>query len=49
VGAVTSEPQSPVDLQNCDAIAQAIKQALPQITDVLFDVTNKPPGTIEWE
>lgn len=33
----------------CDEIASAIKAALPQISDVLFDVTNKPPGTIEWE
>ena len=33
----------------CDDIAAAIKAALPQIADVLFDVTNKPPGTIEWE
>jgi len=33
----------------CDDIARAIKHKLPQIADVLFDVTNKPPGTIEWE
>ena len=38
-----------VPFEICDDIASAIKEALPQIADVLFDVTNKPPGTIEWE
>ena len=38
-----------VPFEICDDIAAAIKAALPQIADVLFDVTNKPPGTIEWE
>ena len=37
-----------VPFEICDDIAAAIKTALPQIADVLFDVTNKPPGTIEW-
>jgi GMP synthase (glutamine-hydrolysing) len=22
---------------------------IPRISDVFFDLTNKPPGTIEWE
>ena len=33
----------------CDEIAAAITKKLPQIADVFYDVTNKPPGTIEWE
>jgi len=33
-----------------EAIAAAILAALPDdVADVFFDITNKPPGTIEWE
>ena len=40
---------SKVPFALCDKIAAAIKAKLPQVADVLYDVTNKPPGTIEWE
>jgi len=32
-----------------EAVAAKLKKKLPLLADVLFDVTNKPPGTIEWE
>ena len=40
---------SKVPFALCDKIAAAIKAKLPPVADVLYDVTNKPPGTIEWE
>lgn len=32
-----------------DSVCAAVLEATPGISDVLYDVTNKPPGTIEWE
>lgn len=40
---------SRVDWALLDSIVAKLKAALPQLADVLYDVTNKPPGTIEWE
>ena len=30
-------------------LAQEILEKLPNISAVFYDITNKPPGTIEWE
>ena len=46
--AMTAEfSRLPWDVVN--KIASRIKAEVPGVMDVLYDITNKPPGTIEWE
>ena len=32
-----------------DRLAGRLRRALPQLDLVLYDVTGKPPATVEWE
>ena len=40
---------SRVPWEVCEKIASRIMAEVGGVSDVLYDITNKPPGTIEWE
>ena len=40
---------SKIDLNLLAEISSLITNKIPKVNRVVYDITNKPPGTIEWE
>ncbi len=39
----------PIPMEVLEAVSEKITTALPQVNRVVYDITHKPPATIEWE
>ena len=39
----------PLSFELLGRVSKMVTDALPEVTRVLYDVTDKPPGTVEWE
>ena len=44
-----TEDWSKIPFQILERIANRIVNEVAQVNRVVFDITSKPPGTIEWE
>ena len=40
---------TPIDINTLSEVATLIINKVPRVNKVLYDITSKPPSTIEWE
>ena len=40
---------TPIDINILSEVATLIINKVPRVNKVLYDITSKPPSTIEWE